>query len=253
VGRFDSRAADYAAHRPGYPPAVVDVILDGLGDSSGLTAADIGAGTGISSRVLADRGVRVIAVEPNAAMRAAAGEHPRISWREGSAEATGLDAASVDLVLCAQSFHWFRVLESLLEFHRILRRGGRLAVVWNQDDLQDPFTEAVAGAIDEASVMNARHVREARGEDMVVSGLFHQAREFLFRHERALSLDQLFGWARSISHVPQEGAAHERLMQTLASIHAKYAGPDGAAVFRYRTSVYLAEAVVWSGMAGACR
>src|SRR5689334_17937395 len=108
VSRFDDRAADYVRYRPGYPAAAIDAVVHGLGEPASLRAADVGAGTGISARLLGDRGVAVIAVEPGAAMRGAAAPHSRITWIAGRADATGLRAASVDLVLCAQSFHWFQ-------------------------------------------------------------------------------------------------------------------------------------------------
>src|SRR5438093_12045072 len=71
VGRFSDRAQDYVKYRPGYPAAAFDAIVAGLGASADLIAADVGAGTGISARLLADRGVRVIAIEPNREMPAA--------------------------------------------------------------------------------------------------------------------------------------------------------------------------------------
>jgi SAM-dependent methyltransferase len=106
TGRFTNRAEDYAKHRPSYPDAAIDAVLMGLGAPPDLVAADVGAGTGISSRALAARGLRVVAIEPNAAMRAKAEPHPRVEWRDGTGERTGLPPASVDLVLCAQAFHW---------------------------------------------------------------------------------------------------------------------------------------------------
>ncbi|MGH2570868.1 MAG: class I SAM-dependent methyltransferase, partial [bacterium] len=127
-GRFTDRAADYVRYRPDYPAAAIDHVLNGLGDPSRLTAADVGAGTGISSRLLAERGTRAVAIEPNAAMRAAAEPHPRVEWRDGTAEDTRLAAASMDLVLCAQAFHWFRQEEAVAEFARVLRPRGRLVV-----------------------------------------------------------------------------------------------------------------------------
>ena len=105
--RFSDRAEDYAKYRPSYPTAAIDCILQEFKEKSPLIAADIGAGTGISSRLLADRGVRVIAIEPNAAMRQVAEAHPLVEFRHGSAEATKLPDKSVDLVTCFQAFHWF--------------------------------------------------------------------------------------------------------------------------------------------------
>src|SRR5438552_10165202 len=98
--RFSDRAADYVRYRPDYPAAAIDALLEGV--ATPITSADVGAGTGISARLLADRGVPVIAIEPNPEMRSAAGADSRIEWRDGTAEATGLPDSSVDLVLSAQ-------------------------------------------------------------------------------------------------------------------------------------------------------
>src|SRR5262245_64002535 len=147
TGRFTDRAADYVKYRPGYPGAAIDAILAGLGHPAVLLAADVGAGTGISSRALAERGVRVTAIEPNAAMRGAAEPHPRVEWQDGTAEATGLPGGSMDLVVCAQAFHWVRQDEALREFARVLRQAGRLAILWNERDRSDPLMTAYREAI----------------------------------------------------------------------------------------------------------
>jgi ubiquinone/menaquinone biosynthesis C-methylase UbiE len=121
VGRFSDRAADYVMYRPSCPGKAVRAILDGLGPPEGLVAADLGAGTGISARLLGERGVRVVAVEPGEGMRRAGARHPKVSWVSGRAEAACLQSEAFDLVLCAQSFHWFRTAEALPEFARILK------------------------------------------------------------------------------------------------------------------------------------
>ena len=97
--RFGARAQAYAAFRPSYPAGAIDAALDGLGDPKTLTIADVGAGTGISARFFAERGVTVIAIEPNARMREAAEQHSRVSWRDGTAEQTNLPSGSVDAVV----------------------------------------------------------------------------------------------------------------------------------------------------------
>lgn len=94
--RFTDRAQDYARFRPSYPPAAIDCVLEDAGAPSTLTAADVGAGTGILSRLLAGRGLRVIAVEPNQAMRRAGEVHPRVTWHDGTAERTGLPDGAAD-------------------------------------------------------------------------------------------------------------------------------------------------------------
>ena len=100
-----------------------------------IDAADIGAGTGIWTRMLAARGLHsVVAVEPNDDMRGQGIETSRgtdIVWRKGSAEATGLPDGSADLVSMASSLHWADFDKACDEFHRILRPGGVFVALWN--------------------------------------------------------------------------------------------------------------------------
>ncbi len=154
TSRFADRASDYARFRPSYPAEAIDAALAGMPIASGLVAADIGAGTGISSRLFAERGVRVLAVEPNAAMRESAEPHEGVTFVDGTAEATGLESASVDLVICAQAFHWFRPVEALAEFRRIVKPGGRLVTL---DGVFEPGQNPVARWL--ISRDRGRHVR----------------------------------------------------------------------------------------------
>ena len=135
-GDFTGLAGDYARFRPGYAPQVATAILGYVGrDAPGIDAADIGAGTGIWTRMLAARGLRsVVAVEPNDDMRAQGIETSRgsgIVWHKGSAEATGLEDGSADLVSMASSLHWADFDKACDEFHRILRPGGAFVALWN--------------------------------------------------------------------------------------------------------------------------
>jgi SAM-dependent methyltransferase len=135
-GDFTGLAGDYAKFRPGYAPQVANAILSYSGhDAASVDAADIGAGTGIWTRMLAARGLRtVVAVEPNDDMREqgiAASRGTDIVWRKGSAEATGLPDGSTDLVSMASSLHWADFDKACTEFHRILRPGGVFVALWN--------------------------------------------------------------------------------------------------------------------------
>jgi ubiquinone/menaquinone biosynthesis C-methylase UbiE len=135
-GDFTGLAGDYAKFRPGYAPQVATAILGFLGrDTASVDAVDVGAGTGIWSRMLAKRGLHsVVAVEPNDDMRGQGIETSRdssVAWRQGSAEATGLPDGSVDLVSMASSFHWADFDKACAEFHRILRPGGVFVALWN--------------------------------------------------------------------------------------------------------------------------
>ncbi|MGH7133811.1 MAG: class I SAM-dependent methyltransferase [Phycisphaerales bacterium] len=243
TGRFSDRAADYVKYRPGYPAAAIDAVLAGLAEPAKLVAVDIGAGTGISSRLLAERGVRVIGVEPNAAMREAAEQHERVEMRGGTAEATGLGDASVDLVLCAQAFHWFRQNEALAEFARVLKPGGRVALVWNDRDNDDPLTGGYNRAILAASENHPAARRFPRPEVLFESKLFAQARERPFAYTQDLNEAGLIGRATSASYVPKSGVAYERLVRELRSLFHTHADASAHVRMAYRTNVYLAERV----------
>jgi SAM-dependent methyltransferase len=115
-------------------------LTDALSLEPGRTVVDLGAGTGKFTRLLALTGARVLAVEPVAAMRESLAELlPSVTTMDGTAERTGLPDASVDAVVAAHSWHWFRQEPALEEVERVLRPGGALALVWNTYDETVPW------------------------------------------------------------------------------------------------------------------
>jgi SAM-dependent methyltransferase len=238
VGRFSDRAADYVRYRPAYPAAAVDAILDGLGPPERLVAADVGAGTGISARLLGERGVRVIAVEPGEGMRRAADPHPNVAWVAGRAEATGLCSQAVDLVLCAQSFHWFRTTDALSEFARILKARGRLAIVWNRRSTSDPFTAGYRQAIVDVGGEITAESLPFDPDVIGAGGLFSSPERTSFPNFQRLDLAGLIGRSRSASYVPKTGTAGERLISLLRALHERYDDGSGFVTLVYETEVY---------------
>jgi SAM-dependent methyltransferase len=238
--RFTERADDYVKHRPSYPTQAIDFIFEGLAPASQILAADIGAGTGIASRLLAERGVKVIAVEPNAAMRKAAQTHSNVEYRDGGAEATSLPDASVDLVTAFQAFHWFNPEPTLLEFRRILKPNGRLAVVWNNRDKNDAFTEEYNHFV---RALSNNHPSKSRLE--LVEPL-RQTQYFTsyYEHEpipyhQELDFDGLIGRAMSTSYVPREGEGYELLVSGLRNLYERFCSKQGFVYIIYQTSVYI--------------
>src|SRR5207253_2179038 len=160
LNRFTGLADLYARSRPDYPTVAIDFILQHCGLGAGALVVDIGSGTGISSRLFAARGLRVIGIEPNADMRRQADAEPEhrslIVYQDGKAEATGLPDGSADAVLAAQAFHWFAAEDALREFRRVLRPGGWVIVMANERDESDPATAAygkIVGGSKEAAAI----------------------------------------------------------------------------------------------------
>lgn len=239
TARFSDRAADYARYRPSYPASAIDLLLAGLGAPAQLTAADVGAGTGIAARLLAERGVRVFAVEPNQAMRDAAEPHPRVMWSAGVAAATGLAAASVELVVAAQAFHWFEPAPTAQEFARILRPAGRLGIVWNHRSRSDPFTLGYRLALQ--AIDGEAPVERSTFDPAVVSAHaeFRDYRLTTVAYGQDVTLDDLLGRARSTSTVPKSGPRWQQLERLLRDLHARHADSAGRARFVYDTDVHL--------------
>ncbi|SPT55301.1 class I SAM-dependent methyltransferase [Schaalia odontolytica] len=141
VNPFVGEGGAYDSVRPAYPDEAVAALIDAArrgrgvnapGQGSPLRAADIGAGTGKMSELLARGGLLVDAVEPSEAMRAQASSVEGVRWHDGVGEDTGLPNGLYDIVVFAQSWHWMDSERAGLEAARVLAPGGMLAIVWNQ-------------------------------------------------------------------------------------------------------------------------
>lgn len=140
-GNFSNLAQDYAKYRPGYSDSVLKSIL-ALVEKDKIDFVDVGAGTGIWTRIVANNPKikSAIAVEPNDEMRAqgiAANANLKIEWKKGGGEETTLESSSCDLLSMASSFHWVDFEKGIEEFARVLKPGGRFVALWNPRYLKD--------------------------------------------------------------------------------------------------------------------
>ena len=135
-GDFTGLAEDYSNYRPDYCPSVLNGLL-GLfeQDKNDLDFADIGAGTGIWTRMVYDAGVNTVtAIEPNQDMRRKGKQNnidKEIIWLAGTAEETRLNENSMDWISMASSFHWADFEKATAEFYRVLKPNGRFTALWN--------------------------------------------------------------------------------------------------------------------------
>ena len=241
--RFSSRVDDYVRFRPGYPAALLQALLAGTAGNAEFAVADIGSGSGIFTRLLLERGIEVYAVDPNAAMRRAAetalGGFDNFSSVDGSAEDTDLGDAAVDLVTAAQAFHWFDKDRALAEFRRILKPAGRLALIWNRRDLQQPFQQAYDTLLREHAPEYGRVNHMSLSADEIgccfAPGQMHRRR---FDNRQRLDFDGLVRRLRSASYCPDPASAeYIDLLDALRRLFARYAD-DGLLEFTYERLLY---------------
>jgi SAM-dependent methyltransferase len=242
--RFSNRVTDYVRYRPGYPTEILPLLQAWTSFRPEHAVADIGSGTGLLSKLFLDFGNRVFGVEPNAEMRAAGeeflSEYPNFKSVEGSAEATTLPSDSVEFVAAGQAFHWFQMPAARNEFHRILKPGGRVLVIWNERLLDETaFLREYEALLNRFGTDYAK-VSESypRAEQMLE---FYGANEFT---SHALPNFQEFDFAglsgrlRSSSYAPPAGHPQfEPMMKELRRLFDAH-HQRGVVRMEYRTRVY---------------
>ncbi len=148
--RFSGKMESYIRYRPGYPRRLIDFLYAEHGFTRESVIADIGSGTGVFSRLLLEKGSRVVGIEPDDTMREASerllsDEFTRYVTISGTAEFTSLPNMSVNHIVCAQSFHHFDYEKCKAEFSRILKPGGSIILIWNRPVFNsNPFLENLA-------------------------------------------------------------------------------------------------------------
>jgi SAM-dependent methyltransferase len=243
--RFSNRVANYVKYRPGYP----DEVLAFLKEKAGLTAdsviADVGSGTGIFTKLLLDKGYTVYAIEPNDAMRKSSVEqlhgYKNFHAINGTAEETTVKLHSIDLVVCAQAFHWFDQTLAKTEFKRILKPKGHVALIWNNRQAEyNEFAIAyelllLQQASDYAEV-NHRNLT-----DVDFTNFFKNGKYQLAKHPNVQVFDEdgLIGRAFSSSYIPpKDTEAGQAFLADLKTLFQQYQ-TNGAVDFVYQTEVYL--------------
>ena len=255
--RFSGLADIYAASRPSYPIEAIDFIIKSTGLNSNSFMVDVGCGTGISTRLFADRGIKILGIEPNEDMLLSAqrasksksdsatgdtitndSDNPR--YVHGTAEDTGLPEEHVDAVLSAQAFHWFNPDTALAEFHRILKTGGHVVLMWNERHEIDEFTKGYGDLfrrLPETAKVEMK--RGIAGDPLLSSKLFHDATRTNFPFFQRVDLNGLIGRAFSASYAPKDGAPADELRAGLTALFERYQR-NGYADFQYETSVFIA-------------
>jgi len=244
--RFSDRVEDYVKYRPHYPEAILPYLQQTYSFDGSWDVADIGSGTGILTELFLVHndggGNRVFAVEPNAEMRAKAeellGGDPHFISIDGTAEATGLAAGSVLLIVAGQAFHWFDAVKSRAEFARILRPGGVVVLVWNERLAQSPF-EAAYDALIERHGKDYKTTNHRNISDEKIGSFFHPCafRVKAFPNEQWFDFEGLRGRLLSSSYMPKSGPGFAPMIGDLRQLFDQYQ-QGGRVRVGYETKVY---------------
>jgi SAM-dependent methyltransferase len=240
--RFSDRVGDYIKYRPHYPAVLLSWLTNELALDASRIVGDIGSGTGILTELFLRNGNRVLAVEPNEAMRSAAERllsgYPGFVSADGTAEATGLPDAGIDLIVAGQAFHWFDPEKTRLEFVRIARPEASVALIWNErlvlSDLEKEYEALILAAGGDYKTINHKNIA-----DLQIGAFFHPQPFMLtiFENEQVFDLEGLTGRLLSSSYIPKEGSGYDPMMRELEAIFARHQ-TDGKVRVGYETKMY---------------
>lgn len=243
--RFSDRVQDYVKYRPGYPGEVLNYLMDQCKLTPDCTLADIGAGTGIFTKLLLDRGFSVYAVEPNGPMLQAATDqlssYKNFRSVNGTAEITGLEENSIDLIVCAQAFHWFDNDASKKEFQRILKKGRYVALIWNKrlksiDDFSKSYDQLLISKTIEYTQVNHQNISDVNFKIFFKDGSYLLKK---FNNVQIFNEEGFIGRAFSSSYVPALSTPEGKVILTaLKEIFSRY-NSEGKVSFHYETEIYL--------------
>jgi SAM-dependent methyltransferase len=230
---FAEVAGAYERARPGYPEEAVRWLA---GDEP-RDVVDLGAGTGKLTRALVALGHRVTAIEPLPEMLELLPQNaPGAFAILGNAEVIPLPDAHADVVTCGQSFHWFDHPVALPEIARVLRSGGRLALVWNTRDEREPWVARLSKLIGSEST-GAGDVQLPIRE----SGLFGDVEAAEFASEQVLDRETMLDLVLSRSYCAKLPPLERvPILEAVGALYDEVAGPDGIRL-PYVTECYRAE------------
>lgn len=245
--RFTNKVTNYARYRPTYPEALFTFLQNHLGLSPYHAVADIGSGTGLSSKWLIKQGNPLYSVEPNANMRLVA-EHlfqqfPNFLSMNGAAEDTSLPDNSVDFLLIGQAYHWFDQVKARQELKRILKTGGYAIIVWNErltesSQFLKQFENLLIRFSRDYMKVDHRNISEF----MLANFYGHRQYGYQsFQNCQLFNWEGLKGRLLSMSYAPQtDETAYTQMLDELSRIFRKN-GNFGQIKFDYVTRMYFGQ------------
>lgn len=248
AARGFARAADsYERGRPEYPLDAVNRLVSWLDLGPGKLVVEPGAGTGKFTRLLIPSQARIVAVEPVAQMRSKFSTLlPQVQVSDGTAEAVPLPDGCADAVVAAQAFHWFQGEAALAEFHRLLRPGGKLGLVWNRRDESVDWVAQLATIVDRFEAGSPRYRSGEWKRAFATTSFFAPLRHAEFSYLQGGTPETVLDRVASMSIIAalneevRKGVLEE--VRTLLREHPDTRDRESIK-FPYRTDVYAAELI----------
>jgi SAM-dependent methyltransferase len=242
--RFSNRVEQYVKYRPSYPKEIIPFLEKNVGLNSSFIIADIGSGTGISTKLFLDNGNKVFAIEPNNDMRKKAEELLRrydlfISIN-GTAEHTTLADASIDMIVAGQAFHWFDAAKTKIEFRRISKPHTYCILIWNERLVVSGFEKAYEQLLFDYAT-DYKEVDHKNVSEQKIAEFF-SPNDFLlktFPNKQVFDFEGVKGRLLSSSYAPDETHPNfHSMIDTLQKLFDEYKVNNNIQ-FNYETKVYI--------------
>lgn len=240
---FSNRVEDYVKFRPSYPEEMINFLFE-IGITTNSTVCDIGSGTGILSELLLERNVKVMGVEPNDEMR----NYSKILLNKysnfipilGSAEETGISDNSIDIITSAQAFHWFDRKKCQKEFRRILKKNGKVFLIWNRRDNSTSLLKAYED-IQKTYGINYDKFNHQDIDDEEISEFLNNCKKKQFNNSQKLDWEGFLGRALSASYTPKpDHYQYKNFEKSMRSIY-KDNEKNGCVEVNYITDIFYGE------------
>jgi ubiquinone/menaquinone biosynthesis C-methylase UbiE len=239
--RFSNRVENYVKYRPSYPIEMINFLLE-KGIRHNSTVCDIGAGTGILSKLLINKVGKLYAIEPNENMRLYADKslsnYENYQSLLHTAEDTKLNDSSVDAITVAQAFHWFDQDKCKKEFKRILKPNGLIFLIWNNRINNTLFLQGYDDLLykygTDYSTVNHQNITD----DALKNFIDENFEKTIFNNFQDFNLEGFLGRVFSSSYTPTEDQPnYEIFLSELKNLFKKY-HESGIVRFNYKTEIF---------------
>ena len=241
---YSGKQDDYSKYRPTYPIELFDFLSKEY-NIKNKELVELGAGTGIFSKIVSSYCQKLYYVEPNADMinkgKDFCKDCSNIEFINKSAESTELPEKSVDMILAVQSFHWFDKTNVKKEVNRILKPNGDFAIIWNDWEADNntfgkEYFSYISTWNNKLTGKKYQHKNVDDRKNFFQNGKY---KTYTFSHSKNYTLNMVIGLSKSLSYAPKEGDEYyNEFIEGIIDIFNKYK-KDDIVRFDFNTEMYI--------------